>query len=115
MAIQLISRIRKVFHLELPLATVFTSLSLRDLAAQIDADQSGPVIDTALRPTDRKGLLPLSFAQERLWFLSQLEPENPFYNTPMALRLRGRLNKVALSEAMQDRETPRSAANGVSQ
>ena len=69
---------------------------------QIDADQSGPVIDTALRPTDRKGLLPLSFAQERLWFLSQLEPENPFYNTPIALRLRGRLNKVALSEAMQD-------------
>ena len=102
MAIQLISRIRTLFHLELPLATVFTTLTLRDMAAEIDADQHGEVIDTAIPRMDRKETLPLSFAQERLWFLSQLEPENPFYNTPVALRLRGRLNKVALSDALQD-------------
>lgn len=42
--------------------------------------------------------LPLSFAQERIWFLSQLEPTNPFYNELQALRLYGSLNFVALEK-----------------
>jgi aspartate racemase len=44
--------------------------------------------------------IPLSFAQERLWFLTQLEPENPSYNVPVALRLTGDLNVVALEKSI---------------
>jgi hypothetical protein len=43
---------------------------------------------------------PLSFAQERLWFLTQLEPENPAYNLPFALRLSGDLNVAALEKSI---------------
>jgi aspartate racemase len=43
---------------------------------------------------------PLSFAQERLWFLAQLEPDNPSYNVPVALRLNGDLNVVALEKSL---------------
>src|SRR5689334_894051 len=44
--------------------------------------------------------VPLSFAQERLWFLAQLEPDNPSYNVPVALRLNGELNVVALEDSI---------------
>src|SRR5689334_11531621 len=45
---------------------------------------------------------PLSFAQQRLWFLQKLEPENPTYNCPSALRLRGDLNRDAVALALQN-------------
>src|SRR6185503_6387332 len=44
---------------------------------------------------------PLSFAQQRLWFLDQLEPGNPFYNMPLALRLLGTLDLVALTRSLE--------------
>ena len=46
--------------------------------------------------------LRLSFAQERLWFLNQLEPDNPFYNMSMALRLRGPLDTDALERSLNE-------------
>ena len=47
-----------------------------------------------------KGATPLSFAQQRLWFLNQLDPESPFYNICAAWRLKGALNTVALQQAL---------------
>ena len=44
--------------------------------------------------------LPLSFAQQRVWFLDQLEPGNPFYNLPSALRLKGKLDETALAKSL---------------
>ncbi|HXM56073.1 MAG TPA: condensation domain-containing protein, partial [Candidatus Dormibacteraeota bacterium] len=55
-----------------------------------------PVLRRASRPGD----LPLSFAQQRLWFLDQLVPGNPFYNIQAAWRLRGRLDRDALAAAL---------------
>ncbi len=52
-----------------------------------------------LVPRSRDHLLPLSFAQQRLWFLDQLVPDNPFYNMPAAVRLQGHLNLSALEQA----------------
>src|SRR5262249_26124977 len=50
--------------------------------------------------TERNGPLALSFAQERLWFLDQLEPGNPFYNVPLALSLKGGLAVSALENSI---------------
>ncbi|HEU4597747.1 MAG TPA: amino acid adenylation domain-containing protein [Pyrinomonadaceae bacterium] len=102
LATQLVSRIQTVFHSRLPLDAVFSAPTLREMAAQIDAGLHGELIEIPFERADRARPLPLSFAQERLWFLSQLEPENPFYNTPFALRLSGELNETALRAALQD-------------
>jgi len=53
-----------------------------------------------IRQAPRDEELPLSFAQQRLWFLSQLDPQNPVYNQPVAIRLVGRLDKAALERAL---------------
>jgi amino acid adenylation domain-containing protein len=55
--------------------------------------------DPQLIPISRNRVLPLSFAQQRLWFLDQLVPENPFYNVPFAVRLTGQLDFTALQQA----------------
>ena len=102
LATQLVSRIRDAFHVELPLTTIFTAQTLRELAARVESLSHRPALGSAILSADRAQPLSLSFAQERLWFLHKLEPENPFYNTPMALRLRGRLDMTALQAALQD-------------
>ncbi|GAX45183.1 McnC protein [Tolypothrix sp. NIES-4075] len=57
---------------------------------------------TPLVPILREGNLPLSFAQQRLWFLDQLTPNNPFYNVPAALHLKGSLNSIALEQTFNE-------------
>ncbi|MFP4409895.1 amino acid adenylation domain-containing protein [Coleofasciculus sp.] len=64
--------------------------------SKISTDNTNP----SLAPISRNRHLPLSFAQERMWFLSQLEPNNPFYNELLALRLLGSLNIVALEQGL---------------
>ncbi|MEM7593187.1 MAG: amino acid adenylation domain-containing protein, partial [Cyanobacteria bacterium P01_A01_bin.83] len=54
----------------------------------------------SIRPVSRQGNIPLSFAQERLWFLNQLEPNSAFYNIPGAVRLNGNLNLQILQQAL---------------
>ncbi len=102
LATQVISRIRQALQVELPLRTVFEAPTIAGLAARIEKLQSS--IDTsdasAIPRADRSQPLPLSFAQQRLWFLDQLEPDNPLYNIPWSLRLSGSLNAVALERSI---------------
>ncbi|HEX3662576.1 MAG TPA: amino acid adenylation domain-containing protein [Acidobacteriaceae bacterium] len=58
--------------------------------------------EVALQPVDRRGPLPLSYAQQRLWFLCQLDPESPVYNISMAVTLSGRLDTDALERAIRE-------------
>jgi amino acid adenylation domain-containing protein len=91
---QLASRVRTTFGLELPLRLIFEAPTLAGLAARLDAllpEKGGEEGADTLPRAARDASLPLSFAQERLWFLDQLEPGSPLYNVPVALRLRGRL------------------------
>ncbi|MGH7834015.1 MAG: condensation domain-containing protein, partial [Candidatus Binatia bacterium] len=56
----------------------------------------------ALQRIPRDGDLPLSFAQQRLWFLDQLEPNSPLYNVPRAIRIRGSLNRASFEQSLNE-------------
>ncbi|MDQ3604572.1 MAG: condensation domain-containing protein, partial [Gemmatimonadota bacterium] len=98
LATQLVSRVREVFAVELPLRAVFESPTVSGLAQRIDQGQRG--VEDAIALVDREGRLPLSYAQERLWFLDRLDPGKATYNVPVALRLEGELDESALAWAL---------------
>ncbi|HEY0735657.1 MAG TPA: amino acid adenylation domain-containing protein, partial [Herpetosiphonaceae bacterium] len=99
---QVISRVRETFQVELPLRSVFEAPTIAELARRIEtARQSAQgLVIPPLLPAPRSGDLPLSFAQQRLWFLDQLEPNNPFYNIPTAIHLTGRIDAGILEQAL---------------
>ena len=102
LATQLVSRVRETFGVELPVQAVFQAPTVESLAARIAAARStgeAGALDGPIPRVPRGGPLPLSFAQERLWFLDRLAPGNPAYNIPLALRLRGELDPDALAGA----------------
>ena len=66
------------------------------------ANRTSSFTPAPIVPMERDGNLPLSFAQQRLWFLDQLVPNNPFYNVPAALRLTGSLNLTALQQTFNE-------------
>nr|WP_254627768.1 non-ribosomal peptide synthetase [Myxococcus sp. CA040A] len=98
-ATRLVSRIRLAFGVELPLASLFASPSVAGLAAAL-AQHHAPSLPL---PNPTPSSLPprASFAQERLWFLHQLQPELRAYNIPEAVELRGPLDVPALDGALR--------------
>ncbi|HLL46016.1 MAG TPA: amino acid adenylation domain-containing protein, partial [Longimicrobiaceae bacterium] len=104
LATRLTARVRGALGVELPMRAVFESPTLAELARRVDGARAADEGMEAppIRPAPRDGPLPLSFAQQRLWFIHQLEPESPAYNIPAALRLRGRLDVPALRRAMDE-------------
>ncbi len=98
----LLSRLREAYGVELPLGTLFEGPSVAELAAAVEAaTDAGATGAAAIPALPRDGELPVSFAQQRLWFLAQLEPGNPFYNLAGAVRLTGTLNVGALRRSVQ--------------
>jgi amino acid adenylation domain-containing protein/non-ribosomal peptide synthase protein (TIGR01720 family) len=102
LATQVISRIRATFQVELPLRSLFDAPTVARLANAIaDARRAGPGrLAPPLRPAPREAELPLSFAQQRLWFLDQLAPGNPAYHMPSAIYLDGPLDLAALQRSL---------------
>jgi amino acid adenylation domain-containing protein len=104
LATQVISRMRDALVVELPLSRLFEAPTVAGLIAHVNRlreERSNEVIPP-LAPTTRDGPPPLSFAQERLWFFDQFEPQNAAYNIPWVLRLEGRLNVSALERSLQE-------------
>ena len=99
LATRLISEVRQVFEVELSLRVLFEKPTIKSLSIAIDGEAKQEILP--LEKIDRSGELPLSFAQQRQWLLSQLEPDNPFYNIAIALRLKGTLNIGALTHSFQ--------------
>ncbi|MEV6868896.1 amino acid adenylation domain-containing protein, partial [Streptosporangium subroseum] len=99
LATQVISRLRAAFDVEVPLAALFDHPTVAGLARMVDEAVRGSSVPPIV-PVSREGFVPLSFAQQRLWFLDQLEPGSAEYNVPIALRLEGRLEVVALGAAL---------------
>ncbi len=104
LATRLLSRVRESFQVELQLRTVFEAPTVSALASEIEkAIKSG---DGSLIPpmtrAPRDAALPMSFAQQRLWFLNQLEPDAPIYNDPSCVRLTGYLDVEALGKTFSE-------------
>ncbi len=104
LAAQVVSRIRQLFGVDLPLRTLFETPTLERLAARVEAARGEGVSEdsTPLRALDRTVPVPASFAQERLWFLEQLRPGEATYAIPAALRLSGPLDVEALRRALEE-------------
>jgi amino acid adenylation domain-containing protein len=107
LATQLISRLRETFRLELPLGELFATPRLCDLARVVERELAGGAGDAAAVPPPlvagpRPAELPLSFAQQRLWFLDRLEPGSGLYVIASAMRLHGRLVPAALAAACRE-------------
>src|SRR5205085_10581883 len=100
-ATQMVSRINEAFGVELPLDALFATPTLAGLAEILDG-AAAPALPEAppLAAGRPEGPAPLSFAQRRLWFLHQLDPDNPVHNIAAFLRLAGRLDVAALGGAL---------------
>ncbi|MBC1194395.1 non-ribosomal peptide synthase/polyketide synthase [Microcystis aeruginosa BLCCF158] len=104
LATQLVSRIRSLFKIELPLRSLFGAATVAELAHLIGQLQQQNLTLTVppILPRTKDTELPLSFAQQRLWFLDQLQPNSALYNIPMVLHFRGNLNQKALEQSLQE-------------
>nr|WP_036843311.1 non-ribosomal peptide synthetase [Photorhabdus khanii] len=100
LAVRMMNRIAAL-GIELPLSTLFTFPSLMAFAEAMCArsDGAGEVLP-AIVPLSREGQLPLSFAQQRLWFLAQFDGVSETYHIPLALRLQGQLDIAAWQQAL---------------
>jgi acyl carrier protein len=109
LATQVASRVRNAFGVEIGVRSIFEAATVEGLAQRIEKmmgageKQEAPPLVRAPRD-GQSGIwrLPLSFAQQRLWFLDQFVPENPFYNIPGAIGLEGRLSVDALERAVNE-------------
>jgi amino acid adenylation domain-containing protein len=98
LAIQVISRCRQLFLVEIPLQILFEKPTIAQLSDHIRTLEKATRL--IIQPTSRNQPLPLSFAQQRLWFLDQLESNSSFYNLPEAIRLQGELKINILQQAL---------------
>jgi acyl-CoA synthetase (AMP-forming)/AMP-acid ligase II len=103
LASKLISHLRDTFQINLMFRPLFEHTTIASLSEYIDRIESaGHTEIPPIKQVERGQELPLSFAQERLWFIEQLEPGNDAYNMPGALLIRGRLNVEALQLTLNE-------------
>ena len=99
LATQVVSRLHARLGVEVPLRRFFADATVRALA--VLADERAPAAaPSPIEPAPREEPIPLSFAQQRLWFLAQLQPDSPEYNLTVATRLRGDLDVERLRLAI---------------
>jgi amino acid adenylation domain-containing protein len=101
LAIQVISRTEDAFRVEIPLRHLFEFPTVTGLAEYVNSTiKTGPKLQSLrIGRVTTEAPLPLSYAQQRLWFVDQLQPNSPAYNIPVALRLSGPLSLHALEHA----------------
>ena len=102
LATRVISRVRQVFGVDVSLRDLFEAPTVAGLAQRVEAALRGMqgLQSPPMRTISRDGELVLSFAQQRMWFLDQLEPNTPLYNIPDAVRFTGPLNIRALERSV---------------
>ena len=103
-AVQVLTRIKQVSRVAIPLQQFFASPTLAGLANYVEQPRSESA-RASIVPLDRVARepeLPLSFAQQRLWFLDQLEPGSPRYNVAIVLQITGRLDVQILQRTLDE-------------
>ncbi|MDQ3827214.1 MAG: condensation domain-containing protein, partial [Actinomycetota bacterium] len=102
LSIRVVSRLRAIFGVDVSPRIIFTHPTVAGVATALRADALAghSHADSAIPALPREGHLPMSFAQQRLWFLNEFEPDSAEYVLPTALRLRGALDVDALSRAL---------------
>ncbi|HEY5813831.1 MAG TPA: amino acid adenylation domain-containing protein, partial [Terrimicrobiaceae bacterium] len=99
LAMQLVSRVRATLGAELPVGAVFEAPTVAELATRLLGAEKAA--GTPLEPQERPEQIPLSFAQQRLWFVDRFKQSSAEYNMRSALRLKGDLDVAALERALQ--------------
>ena len=99
LAMQITAHIRRDLKLEIPLRTLFEKTTVAEFSEEVKKAQKTTL--TAITVANRNNRLPLSFAQQRLWFLDKFTPNSNEYNTGGAIRLHGHLNIKALNQAFR--------------
>jgi len=100
LAIRVVSAVRKAFGMELPINDVFDYPTIDLLAKRLVKEPSGDILPPVKPVVERPEHIPLSFSQERLWFIDQLEGSLQ-YHLPAVLRLKGQLDKEALTHTLR--------------
>jgi amino acid adenylation domain-containing protein len=102
LATQAVSRIRRALAVDVPLRSLFEAPTVAQLSSHLEEliRGSSSTLVPDLLPMERGSALPLSFAQERLWFLYQWEPDSPWYNIARALSLSGPLHVSVLERSL---------------
>lgn len=104
LATKVVSRVRALFQIELPLRILFENPTVAELALAVEGaqltDQS--LAQSVIEKVDRTKPIALSYAQQRLWFMDQLEPNNVAFNMPVALRVIGELDVRVLEQAFTE-------------
>lgn len=104
LATQVLARLTDMFRIEIPLRRFFLDPTISGVAAAIEEIKLEPpgILPPPLVPQPRQASIPLSFAQERLWFLDRFEPGSAFYNIPAIMRVYGSVDLRALSSAFRE-------------
>ncbi|MGE5324322.1 MAG: condensation domain-containing protein, partial [Actinomycetota bacterium] len=99
---QVMSRVREAFGVELPLRVLFEAPTVRELAGRVEQEKRSGEEPGPIRRRAEGAVVPLSYAQQRLWFLEQLHPGTSLYHVPMAVRLSGELDVEALQASVNE-------------
>ncbi len=100
LAAQILNRARSQMRVELSFLDFWENPTVAGMAAEATRQQAQPI--APISPIPETGERPLSLTQTRMWFLERLEPGNPVYNRPVAIRLTGELNEAALEQSLNE-------------
>jgi amino acid adenylation domain-containing protein len=106
LATQTAARIRRDLGVSLPLRALFEHATIEELGRRIEREpahsrDAGKLYDEPIEIQSRSHALPLSFSQQRMWFVQQREPTGTAYNMPFAVRLTGSIDRTALARALE--------------
>src|SRR5690606_16862261 len=102
-ATRVAARIGAALGTTVPVRTLFEASTVEALAARVESHTGGPAaVALTARPRTPGELVPLSYAQQRMWFLNKYDTSSATYNLPIAIRLTGELDVAALRAALAD-------------